>query len=58
MLINILMLQVNDLLGLLDNSTDNLLAPVSVVPSIVNQNDSSGGSLLDLLGETPTPGMF
>ncbi|KAM5192823.1 AP-1 complex subunit gamma-like 2 isoform 1-T3 [Mantella aurantiaca] len=46
---------VTDLLGLLDNSTDNLLTPVIAETSTVNQIDSSGGSLLDLLDETPTP---
>ncbi|CAI9542844.1 unnamed protein product, partial [Staurois parvus] len=46
---------VTDLLGLLEDNTDNMLAPVIVGTSTVNQNDSSEGSLLDLLDENPTP---
>ncbi|KAM9328916.1 AP-1 complex subunit gamma-like 2 [Gastrophryne carolinensis] len=46
---------VTDLLGLLDDSTDNLLTPIISGVSEVKLNESIGSSLLDLLDETPTP---
>lgn len=44
---------VTDLLGLLEESTDS--TPVTSGVSPINQNIPNGGSLLDLLDETPTP---
>ncbi|XP_072271203.1 AP-1 complex subunit gamma-like 2 [Pyxicephalus adspersus] len=46
---------VTDLLGLLEDNISNLLTPVTAETSTVNQNESGGGSLLDLLDETPAP---
>ncbi|XP_068098252.1 AP-1 complex subunit gamma-like 2 isoform X2 [Hyperolius riggenbachi] len=45
---------VTDLLGLLDSSMDSL-TPVTLGTPVSEQNDTSGGSLLDLLGEAPAP---
>ncbi|CAJ0930738.1 unnamed protein product [Ranitomeya imitator] len=44
---------VTDLLGLLEESTDS--TPVTLGISSINQNVPNGGSLLDLLDETPNP---
>ncbi|XP_073527177.1 AP-1 complex subunit gamma-like 2 isoform X2 [Phyllobates terribilis] len=44
---------VTDLLGLLEESIDS--TPVTSVISSINQNIPNGGSLLDLLDETPNP---
>ncbi|XP_063769660.1 AP-1 complex subunit gamma-like 2 isoform X1 [Pseudophryne corroboree] len=46
---------VTDLLGLLDVGTDSILTPVASGASAVNQIVPNGGSLLDLLDETPNP---
>ncbi|KAM8960051.1 AP-1 complex subunit gamma-like 2 [Pelodytes ibericus] len=46
--------QVTDLLGLLEDGNDNLITPVL---SSVPQNVPNGGSLLDLLDETPAPAL-
>ncbi|CAH2294472.1 AP-1 complex subunit gamma-1 isoform X2 [Pelobates cultripes] len=47
--------QVTDLLGLLEESPVNVITPVPAADLNVTQNLPNGGSLLDLLDETPVP---
>ncbi|KAM4809109.1 AP-1 complex subunit gamma-like 2 isoform 2-T2 [Rhinophrynus dorsalis] len=48
--------QVIDLLGLLEESTDNITKPATSEAPILTPSVTNGGSLLDLLVETPSPG--
>ncbi|KAM4809108.1 AP-1 complex subunit gamma-like 2 isoform 1-T1 [Rhinophrynus dorsalis] len=49
--------QVIDLLGLLEESTDNITKPATSEAPILTPSVTNGGSLLDLLVETPSPAL-
>uniref|UniRef100_A0A8C5N1S7 AP-1 complex subunit gamma n=1 Tax=Leptobrachium leishanense TaxID=445787 RepID=A0A8C5N1S7_9ANUR len=49
--------EVTDLLGLLGETTDNLTTPIPIMVQTVTQDLPNGGSLLDLLDDTPAPAL-